>query len=294
VLAFTGTQTLTGNRTITVASDVVVSSPFVDGGNAYGFTKSGAARLTLTGTSTLTGPVNVNQGTLFVATGGVLPSAGLVDVNAGGTLAGSGSMGSVTVSNAGTISPGNSPGTILPASAVFEAGGNYNWQLLDASGTAGLSTGWDLIAITGGGTLDLSGLATTSSATRFNVNTWTLSGIEPDVNGPAANFVINDNSNYRFQLVGFSDVSKLLLPAGMASAFAGQDLTTLFNVNTSAINGTGGWDSSQAPAQRFMSVQVGLDGKSIDLVIVPEPTTLVLVGIGAALAAAARWRRRAT
>lgn len=292
VLTFTGTQTLTGNRTITVASDVVVSSPFVDGGNAYGFTKSGGSRLTLTGTSTLTGPVNVNQGTLFVATGGVLPSAGLVDVNSGGTLAGSGSMGSVTVSSAGTISPGNSPGTISPASAVFESGGNYNWQLLDASGTAGLSTGWDLIAITGGGTLDLSGLATTSAATRFNLNTWTLSSTGPDVNGPAANFVINDNSNYRFQLVSFSDISKLLLPGGFGQASADLDLTSLFNIRTAAINGTGGWDVSQAPAQQFMSVRVGLDGQSIDLVIVPEPATLVLVGIGAAFAAAVRLRRR--
>lgn len=294
VLTFTGTQTLTGNRTITVASDVVMSSRIVDGGNAYGFTKSGAARLTLTGTSTLTGPVNVNQGTLFIATGGVLPAAGVVEVNSGGTLAGSGSVGTLNVNSAGTVSPGNSPGLLSAENTVFDAGGNYNWQLLDASGTAGLSTGWDLITVTGGGTLDLSALATTSPATRFNLNTWTLSSTGPDVNGPAANFVVNDNSNYRFQLVSFSDISKLLLPTGMTSAFAGQDLTTLFNINTAATNGTGGWDSSQAPAQRFMSVQVGLDGKSIDLVIVPEPATLVLVGIGAALAAASRWRRRTT
>ena len=292
VLTFTGTQTLTGNRTITVASDVVVSSPFVDGGSGFGFTKSGASRLTLTGTSTFTGTANVNQGTLFVATGGVLPAAGIVEVNSGGTLAGSGSVGTLNVNSAGTVSPGNSPGLLFAANTVFDAGGNYNWQLLNASGTAGLSTGWDLITVTGGGTLDLTGLATTSPATRFNLNTWTLSSTGPDVNGPAANFVVNDNSNYRFQLVSFSDISKLLLPAGMASAFAGQDLTSLFNINTAAINGTGGWDSSQAPAQRFMSVEVGLDGMSIDLVIVPEPATLVLLGIGAAVAAAARWRRR--
>ena len=293
VLTFTGTQTLTGNRTITVASDVVMASRITESGGSFGFTKSGASQLTLTGTSTFTGTANVDQGTLFVATGGVLPSAGVVEVNSGGTLAGSGSVGTLNVNSAGTVSPGNSPGLLFAANTVFDAGGNYNWQLLDASGTAGLSTGWDLITVTGGGTLDLSALATTSPATRFNLNTWTLSSTGPDVNGPAANFVVNDTSNYRFQLVSFSDISKLLLPTGMTSAFAGQDLTTLFNINTAATNGTGGWDSSQAPAQRFMSVQVGLDGKSIDLVIVPEPATIVLVGIGAAFAAAARWRRRA-
>jgi autotransporter-associated beta strand protein len=292
-LTFTGTQTLTGNRTITVASNVTMSSRIIDGGNAFGFTKSGIGTLTLTGTSTFTGNLNVNQGTVFVTTGGVLASSGLVDINAGGVLAGSGTVGTITVSNGGTITPGNSPGLITGANTVFEAGGNYNWQLLDASGTAGLASGWDLIATSGTGVLDLSALATTSPATRFNLNTWTLSSIDPDVNGPAANFVIDDTSNYRFQLVSFSDISKLLLPAGMTSAFAGQDLTSLFNINTAAVNGTGGWDANQAPAQRFMSVQVGLDGKSIDLVIVPEPGTLVLVGIGAACAAWAARRRRA-
>ena len=293
VLIFTGTQTLTGNRTITVASNVTMSSRISDGGNAFGFTKSGTGTLTLTGTSTFTGITNVNQGTLFVTSAGVLPSAGLVEVNSGGTIAGSGNVGTLNVNAAGTVSPGNSPGTLFAANTVFEAGGNYNWQLLDASGTAGTATGWDVVSITGGGTLDLTQLAVTSPATRFNLNTWSLSSTDPDVSGPAANFVITDESNYRFQLVTFSDISRLLLPAGMTSAFAGQDLTSLFNLNTAAVNGTGGWDATQAPAQRFMSVQVGLDGKSIDLVIVPEPATIVLVGIGAACAAWAARRRRA-
>lgn len=290
VLTFTGTQTLTGNRTITVASDVVMSSRIADGGTGFGLTKTGAARLTLTGTSGFTGPLDVNEGTVFVATGGVLPAAGLVGVNSGGTLAGSGVVGTVRVNDGGTLSPGNSPGTITAANGVFAAGGNYNWQLLDAAGTAGQPTGWDLMAIAGGGTLDLTGLAPTSTATRFNLNTWTLSSISPDVNGPAANFVINDTSDYRFQLVSFSGSSSLLLPAGFAPVFPDQNLTTLFNIRTGAINGTAGWDASQVPAQNFMSVRVGLDGQSLDLVIVPEPEALVLVG--AAVVAGMGVRRR--
>jgi hypothetical protein len=136
------------------------------------------------------------------------------------------------------------------------------------------------MAISAGGTLDLTGLAPTSTATRFNLNTWTLSSINPDVNGPAANFVIEDTSNYRFQLVTFSDSSSLLLPAGFDPAFPDQDLTSLFNIRTGALNGTAGWNASQAPAQKFMSVRVGGDGRSIDLVIVPEPAALGLVGVG--------------
>jgi hypothetical protein len=53
---------------------------------------------------------------------------------------------------------------------------------------------------------------------------------------------------YRFQLVTFSDISNLLLPAGLGPAAADLDLTSLFNIRTSAINGTVGWDVRQAPA----------------------------------------------
>lgn len=291
-LTFTGTQTLTGNRTITVASNVTMSSRITDGGNAFGFAKSGTGTLTLTGTSTFTGALDVDQGTVFVAAGGVLASTGAVDVNSGGILAGSGTAGTVAVKSGGTITPGNSPGTFSAANAVFEAGGNYNWQILDASGTAGLPTGWDLIAITGTGSLDLTGLAATSSATRFNLNTWSLSGINPDVNGAALNFAITDSSNYRFELVSFADLTSLLLPQGLGPAFADQDLTSLFNLNTSAVNGTGGWDSSQLANPGLMSVRVGLDGQSLDLVIVPEPASLTLLAVGGGCVAWASRRFR--
>jgi fibronectin-binding autotransporter adhesin len=290
VLTFSGTQTLTGNRTITVASDVVMSSRITDGGNGYGFTKTGTATLTLTGTSTFTGALSVNEGTVFVAAGGVVAPAGRVDVNAGAVLAGSGTVGALTVNNAGTLTPGTGPALISAASGVLQPTGNYNWQILNATGTAGQANGWDVLAITGTGALDLSPLSAASSATRFNLNTWTLSGTNPDVDGPAQNFTLTGTSYYRFQFATFADASRLLLPAGMGSAFPDQDLTTLFNLNTSAVNGTGGWDASQRPALGVMSVRVGLDGKSLDLVVVPEPSAICLAALGAV--AMGLWRRR--
>jgi fibronectin-binding autotransporter adhesin len=290
VLTFSGTQTLTGNRTIAVASDVVMSSRITDGGNGYGFTKTGTATLTLTGTSTFTGALSVNEGTVFVAAGGVVAPAGRVDVNAGAVLAGSGTVGGLTVNNAGTLTPGTGPAQISAASGVLQPTGNFNWQILNATGTAGQANGWDVLAITGTGALDLSPLSAASSATRFNLNTWTLSGTNPDVDGPAQNFTLTGTSYYRFQFATFADASRLLLPAGMGSAFPDQDLTTLFNLNTSAVNGTGGWDASQRPSLGVMSVRVGLDGKSLDLVVVPEPSAVCLAALGAL--AMGLWRRR--
>jgi uncharacterized protein with beta-barrel porin domain len=61
---------------------------------------------TLTGTSTFTGPVNVNGGTLVV--NGDITAASSLTVNAGGTLMGTGAVGSTTVNPGGILAPGNS------------------------------------------------------------------------------------------------------------------------------------------------------------------------------------------
>jgi fibronectin-binding autotransporter adhesin len=270
VLTFTGTQTLTGNRTITVASDVVMSGRIADGGSGFGITKMGTSTLTLTGTSTFTGEMAIDQGTVFVESTGVL--AGSVSVNNGGTLAGSGSVGDTTVASGGTITPGNSPGTISVDQLVLEAGGSYNWQLFNATGTAGLVNGWDLIA--SAGTLDLTSL---SSSSRFNLNTWTLSGIEPDAAGAPTNYV--SGTTYRFAIASIDSLSSILLPGSFGAATNDMDLTSLFAIRTVGFNGTAGW-AGETPPTSAMSVRVGLDGQSIDLVVVPEPGSIILASIG--------------
>ena len=283
-LTFTGTSTLTGNRTITVASDVVMTSRVVDGGSGYGLTKTGPAKLTFSGTSTFTGPLNVNSGTVFVPAGGVLAATGMVNVNATGILAGSGTVGTLAVNDGGTVTPGNSPGAIWSAAAVFAAGGSYNWQLTNATGTAGSILGWDLIAVTGTGTLDLTNLSALST---FNLNTWTLSSTNPDVNGAPANYV--SGTTYRFPIVSVPGLSSILLPAGLGTPSFDQDLSALFLVNTAAVNGTGGW-LGDAPSAGAMSVRIGLDGQSIDLVVVPEPDALASAAAIMAVLAGV-WRR---
>ncbi|MFM8495426.1 MAG: beta strand repeat-containing protein [Planctomycetia bacterium] len=285
VLTFTGAATVSNNPTLTLASDVTMSR---FSGTGQTLTKAGDGRLTLTGTSTMSGTLAIGAGTVFVQSGAVLPATGFVTVATNAALAGSGTVGAVTINDGGTISPGNSPGTISVADLVLDPGGNYNWQLLNATGTAGNVNGWDLINLSSVGQLDLSGL---SESSRFNINTWTLSGTGPDTNGAPQNFVYETGVEYRFAVIGVNEFSSILLPSGFGAPVADMDITSLFTLNTGAVNGTGGWQSP-TPAAWNMSVRIGLDGKSIDIIVVPEPATLVLVGIGAAFAAAARWRRR--
>jgi fibronectin-binding autotransporter adhesin len=112
--------------------------------NALGtlaLTKAGAGTVTLTGTSSYTGPTAINAGQLLV--NGQLGNTA-VTVNAGGLLGGSGSiLGAVTIAG-GTLSPGNSPGQLSVASLVLGAPGTV---LMEIAGTTA-GTQFDQISLT--------------------------------------------------------------------------------------------------------------------------------------------------
>ena len=105
--------------------------------------KSGDGQLFLTGDNTYRGPTTVNGGLLSV--NGSLASA--VNVNDGGTLGGSGRIGSLIANSGGRVAPGNSIGTLNVASDVtFAPGSTYAVELsptrsdqIVAGGTATVS-----------------------------------------------------------------------------------------------------------------------------------------------------------
>jgi autotransporter-associated beta strand protein len=81
---------------------------------------------TLTGTSTFTGPMNVNGGTLLV--NGDITAASSLAVNSGGTLGGTGVVGSTNVNSGGALAPGlGVPGTSMTVNGnlAFASGAAY-------------------------------------------------------------------------------------------------------------------------------------------------------------------------
>lgn len=110
------------------------------------FAKIGSSIWTLTGTSSFAGPVSINGGTLAV--NGNIASASAISVNAGGTLAGTGTVGTTTVANGGILAPGSgvagTPLTVagnlaLASGAIYQIRTNPSTaSFVNVTGTAAL------------------------------------------------------------------------------------------------------------------------------------------------------------
>jgi autotransporter-associated beta strand protein len=227
------------NRSDAVSQGGIFASGALTGSG--GFIQAGTGTTTLTATNTYTGTTTVSAGALKLASGSSLASTNIVvngtfdltaqasgwTLGSGKTLAGSGSVTtasnqSVTVASGSTLAPGNSPGNLTISSLILNGGANYNWQVTDAAGVAG--TGYDTITA---GTLDLSSL---TSSSKFNINLWSLSSSSA-TNGSAQNF--NSASSFSWTLASYTNL-------------VGTFSSSLFNINTSATNGTTGFANTFA------------------------------------------------
>ncbi len=257
------TNSGTGGGTTTISG--------VIGTNVTGVTQDSAtSKLILAGTNAYTGQTTVAAGHLIV--NGDISASALTSVQSGGTLSGVGRVGDTMILSGGTLSPGNSPGTLNIAGDIdWLGGGNYNWQIADAAGTAGLS--WDLISVSGA--LDLSAL---TSSSEFKINLWSLSGVDPDVNGNANNFDPSRNHTWT-----------IARAFGGITGYTGADQ---FLVNIGAANGTGGF-ANLLEDGTFAVLQSGND---LNLVFtsstpIPEPGTWAAAALLAAGTTFMRWRK---
>jgi len=124
----------------------------VVGGVGGSIIKTGAGTLTLNGVNTYTGLTRVEGGKLIVGDDRHAEAvlAGAVNVNAGGTLGGIGTVGTTTIASGATVAPGNSIGTLrVDGDITFAAGSAYEAEiapsldgdLIDASGKAMIDGG---------------------------------------------------------------------------------------------------------------------------------------------------------
>lgn len=108
-----------------------------------GITMNGAAKLSLTGANSYTGPTTINSGTV-VLNGSIAGSATSIK---GGTLQGIGTAGAIALSG-GTLAPGNGPGVLNSGSLTLEIG----TLAIEIGGSTAENSlnGYDQLNVTGG------------------------------------------------------------------------------------------------------------------------------------------------
>ncbi|NBW87012.1 MAG: hypothetical protein EBR23_09345, partial [Planctomycetia bacterium] len=163
--SLTGSGTVNlGGATLTIGNDNASPAAFsgaITSSAGGRLVKVGTGTLTLTGSgSTYDGGTTVNGGTLLANNATSSTGTGSVVVNAGGTLGGSGVIAGDVMLAGGTIMAGTpaATGTLTTRGTHTWANGTYAWRINDATGTAGGSSGWDLLRFSG---LDVSAIADT-------------------------------------------------------------------------------------------------------------------------------------
>jgi fibronectin-binding autotransporter adhesin len=249
-----GVDALTNNGTLVFnRSDASTYSGIISGTGAV--TKQGAGTLTLTGTSSYTGPTRVDGGSLFVD--GRLGNTAVL-VASGGLLGGTGTInGAIAVLAGGTLSPGNSPGILTVDSLSLFAGST---TLMEITGTA--ASLYDQIVFTGSGGLTYGGqLALTMTGSQAY----------------ALNTTFNLFKNFVTRSGSFSSVA-------LAAGGTPYDGLVFANV------GGGIWEtgSTAAPFGEYLRFEESTG----NIIVVPEPSTYAMALAGLACGGWQMWRRR--
>jgi autotransporter-associated beta strand protein len=275
-VVLTGTSTHSGGTTVSSGS-LIGSTPSLQGaivnnaavtfdqatsgtfsGTMAGvgsFTKKGAGTLYVQGLHTHSGPTNVQAGTLSLS--GTLANSA-VEVGLGGTLGGSGFIGSsLTILAGGTLAPGNSPGRITTnaltlldrSTTIMEIVGLANGSG-SLAGVAG--TDYDTIDVVAGGPITYGGtlLLSFSNTSHF-------------ANGST------------FELFSFSGTHSGAF-SSVRTAGSGEFASLIFTSNVD-----GSWYTPDTAGGQYLKFSP-LTG---DLVVVPEPSTSLM----ALMTAGAAW-----
>ena len=225
-------------------------------------TKAGVGNLILSGSSTYTGATSVEAGRLSV--NGVLGNSAIA-VLAAAELGGSGSIsGPVSIAAGGTLSPGNSIESLATGTATFAAGATFAYEV-DSTDLNALGTAADLLVVNG----DL----TIQSGALFSFL---------DLNLSPQPFVEDTTI---FALINYSGIWN-----GGLFTYGGNVLAD----GSKFMVGSQQWEidynrTSTTGLANFPGDYVS--GSFVAVTAVPEPSTLLLVGIGTALTALAARRR---
>ena len=248
-----------------------------------GMTKSGLGRLSLSANSTYSGTTAVLAGALQITGGSIANST--VNISSNASLSGYGSVG--RIEGEGEVNPGNSPGIISTTQIDPSGGLDFN---LEFSGSAPqfsnvASSVNDLIRITGstpfsqsltGG--NLISIYFSGSALFSGQPVTVTGGFFTDQATSFGSSINNAEFRYFFESSSGSTIYNGLTFQSLAeyeSILATDLIVSVTTISTFADFGSG-----------------GINGEIMQIQVVPEPSTLGMIGAAAVVLLGCRLRRR--
>jgi hypothetical protein len=241
-------------------------------------------RLELSGSSSYTGGTWAHSGTLVVD-GNIAASSG-VALDAGAVLGGTGRVSAI--SGAGLVGPGNSPGILTGASVSPSGGLDFAFEFTKTGApiwATGTASGNDVLRLT-------------DPTTPFTTTLGASNAIDLYLN--ATSLALNDT----FQGGFFTDASSSFLSSIQNAAFTyyvlgnGAGTAKTYNGQGYYLLDTSFWPSFESVTVSTVSVASAnfadgtvTNGQVMQFVMVPEPATIGLALLGAAVSAAALRRR---
>ena len=274
--------------TVSVANNAQIAISGAISG-AFGLTKSGSGALTLSGNSLFSGATTVSSGTLVV-NGSLASTAGL-NVASGAFLGGSGSLAS-TIAGAGLVGPGNSPGILTALAVDPSAGTDFSFEMTGTGAPA-----WSVASASVNDVLHLTSASpftsqlNSSNAVNIYFQVASLAagdtfqgGFFTDATLAQSNLLSNVSAgsfNYFVQGNGSG-----------SNPYNGVNYYTLEEYLGLVPSITGVTRSTQTVASANFATGTVTNGQVVELVIVPEPDTMIFAGIGIAMAGWSIWKRR--
>jgi hypothetical protein len=126
-------------------------------------------------------------------------------VVSGGTLKGTGAIGTLTATGTGVIAPGNSPGKVTTTNLSLSSTNTLQIEITGSNLSPVAGTDYDQIVVSSGGTVTLGTAILTTLSTSFTGNAGTVftiidnqgaNAISGTFNGLAEGAVISENGNY--------------------------------------------------------------------------------------------------
>lgn len=251
--------------------------------NGAGLVKTSAGRLTLAGNNTFAGNTDVQAGEIFV-TGSV---AGNVQLAATTLLGGAGSVGG-TLSGSGLVSPGNSPG-ILTAAQFDPSGGldaAFEFTSLTPNYSSPTGSLNDVLRLTDAGAPFASGTFSAGNVidVYFNIDSITSGqvyegGFFTELAAQSLLTALDGKATFAYW--------------GKTSGAGTRTFDGVAYVDLLTIPGVTGVTMQAAAVTKDFGGSIGnVSGSVTQFVIVPEPSTVIVAGIGIVVAGWSLRKRR--